>query len=95
MCEVQVRDVLSGLFFHFRLINPSILYSSPDHRLLAVALLDNTVKVFFADTLKVSDIHHLLGVVSFYQDLSPCLTVFPVSLWPQIASSHNGHLISK
>jgi U3 small nucleolar RNA-associated protein 12 len=25
---------------------------SPDHRLLAVALLDNTVKVFFADTLK-------------------------------------------
>lgn len=26
---------------------------SPDHRLLAVALLDCTVKVFFADTLKV------------------------------------------
>ncbi|XP_078699593.1 WD repeat-containing protein 3-like isoform X5 [Branchiostoma floridae x Branchiostoma belcheri] len=25
---------------------------SPDHRLLAVALLDNTVKVFYADTLK-------------------------------------------
>ena len=26
---------------------------SPDQRLLAVALLDSTVKVFFADTLKV------------------------------------------
>ena len=27
---------------------------SPDYKLLAVSLLDNTVKVFFADTLKVS-----------------------------------------
>jgi len=26
---------------------------SPDQRLLAIALLDNTVKVFFIDTLKV------------------------------------------
>jgi len=26
---------------------------SPDQRLLAIALLDNTVKVFFLDTLKV------------------------------------------
>lgn len=26
---------------------------SPDQRLIAVSLLDNTVKVFFADTLKV------------------------------------------
>ena len=30
----------------------SICYS-PDQRLLAVSLLDSTVKVFFADTLKV------------------------------------------
>ena len=28
---------------------------SPDARYLAVALLDNTVKVFFADSLKLSD----------------------------------------
>ncbi len=26
---------------------------SPDHKLIAASLLDNTVKVFFADTLKV------------------------------------------
>lgn len=26
---------------------------SPDQRLLAVSLLDNTIKVFFTDTLKV------------------------------------------
>lgn len=27
---------------------------SPDHKLLAVALLDNTIKIFFMDTFKVS-----------------------------------------
>ncbi|XP_005099510.1 WD repeat-containing protein 3 [Aplysia californica] len=39
---------------------------SPDHRLLAVALLDNTVKVFFADTLKffLSLYGHKLPVTS-------------------------------
>ena len=30
-----------------------ILFNSPNQRLLAVSLLDCTVKVFFADTLKV------------------------------------------
>ena len=29
---------------------------SPNQRLLAVSLLDSTVKVFFADTLKVSQV---------------------------------------
>lgn len=32
---------------------------SPDGRLLAVALIDSTVKVFFADSLKVSDFFSL------------------------------------
>ena len=31
---------------------------SPDGRLLAVALLDYTVKVFFADTLKVTSLQY-------------------------------------
>lgn len=30
---------------------------SPDHRLLAVSLLDCTVKIFYADTLKVHHTH--------------------------------------
>lgn len=30
---------------------------SADSRLLAVSLLDNTIKIFFNDTLKVSSIH--------------------------------------
>ncbi len=29
---------------------------TPDHKLIAASLLDNTVKVFFADTLKVLSI---------------------------------------
>lgn len=37
-----------------------ILCFSPDQRLLAVALLDNTVKVFFVDTLKVRKELHCL-----------------------------------
>lgn len=32
---------------------------SPDHRLLAVSLLDSTVKLFYTDTLKVP-IHNLI-----------------------------------
>ena len=35
---------------------------SPNGRLLAVALLDSTIKVFFADTLKVSQVQGLAGL---------------------------------
>ena len=35
---------------------------SADNRLLAVSLLDNTIKVFFADTLKVSRLNSLVSL---------------------------------
>lgn len=40
---------------------------SPDHRLLAVSLLDCTVKIFYTDTLKVRHTQHYttLGLPAF------------------------------
>lgn len=38
---------------------------SPDHRLLAVSLLDCTVKVFYTDTLKVKTHSHTLHTACY------------------------------
>ena len=48
-------DFFSNSFDFFNLVIHFISFPfSPDQRLLAVSLLDSTVKVFFSDTLKVS-----------------------------------------
>lgn len=49
------RKVLSLLHYKTLQLDDSILCAkvSPDNKLLAVALLDNTIKIFFLDTFKV------------------------------------------
>lgn len=73
---------------------------SPDHRLLAVSLLDCTVKLFYTDTLKVP-IHNRT------RPLDPTLSrlrlnqilvsapVLLVSVWTQAARPLSGHLPCK
>ena len=65
---------------------------SPDGRLLAVALLDTTVKVFFTDSLKVSLVQRgsSLTVVNV---VSP--PVLSLSLRPQTACLVHGHILCK
>lgn len=50
------RKVLSLLHLKTLELDENVQCSrvSPDNKLLAVALLDNTVKIFFMDTFKVS-----------------------------------------
>ena len=47
MCEIQVKDNSKSITL------ATLKPLSPDARLLAVATLDNTVKVFFVDSLKL------------------------------------------
>ena len=53
---------------------------SPDQKLLAVALLDSTVKVFFADSLKVVCVT-VLGSSRYLQPPSPSPAVLSLSVW--------------
>lgn len=67
---------------------------SPDHRLLAVSLLDCTVKVFYTDTLKVRDAHRdwrrdTAGVYCLAH--SVCIITTCLPLLPQFFLSLYGH----
>ena len=43
----------------------SSCFNSPNQRLLAVSLLDCTVKVFFADTLKVCSVYYMNKIKAY------------------------------
>lgn len=60
---------------------------TPNCKLIAVALLDMTIKVFFVDTLKVN-----FFIPNFKKQTNfVFLLVFHQLVWTQITGSYNGH----